>query len=73
MDFLRYYTRIKSLTGAIISETYTRHKYIYYLHTILHRANLLENLTGTGSTDFISWELKNHSPEAEAIPLTGSK
>ncbi len=36
MDFLHYYTRIKCLTGAIISETHTRHKYIYYLHTILH-------------------------------------
>jgi hypothetical protein len=36
VDFLHYYTRIKCLTGAIISETHTRHKYIYYLNTILH-------------------------------------
>jgi hypothetical protein len=35
-------------------------------------ANLLENLTGTGSTDLISWELKKFlSPET--MLLTGSK
>ena len=28
MDFLHYDTRINCLTGAIISETHTRHKYI---------------------------------------------
>ncbi len=36
VDFRHYNTRIKCLTGAIISETHTRHKYIYYLNTILH-------------------------------------